>query len=1194
MIVLFLFSIIRLPLLYANGVQVGPYNNDSNTRLLLHLDEKSGSKAIDSSSYENKGSVSSGTWKEDGKFGGCIYLDGDWDVIRCGTDGSLSPTDQITFEAWVKPEDVSGIRQIISKDIIGIPWYQYHLGIMNGKVIAGVTIEPSKYLSVTSAGNIETGKWTHLAGAYDGETLRLYMNAKKEPAEAKGAGVLINSGKQLNIGAWSSDYWYKGYIDEVRISAVDRFGSKPAENTSAEETDKFSLNKTSSPASMDGVISSGEWQGTRRITGFRRNTDGQVTSLPQPEVYLAFDEQSLYIGFACPFEGTLKKDVAGKDGPVWRDDSLELFLDPFRKGEHIYQMVFNANGAVYDAKDASTAWDSKVIYKTVVAGNVWSGEMAIPFSAFGEQVPFDEAAWGINIARNYTSPEEYTSIAGVIGSYNQPKLFSVVSFRGGPTSVALSSSSLRLQYSIKGTKTKLLEAEVDVSAVPPAQRRTLKGVITLVSASGEETVKSTIDKFTEPKGIAKLEVTGIPAGKYRLTASIYDSEGRLIGKQEDDFIKPDATVWLNNNIGMESFVPPPWTPVQVKGNTISCWNRQYKFDGYPFPSQIETAKSSILASPIQIKGKVNGKEIAWNPGKMQFSGQSKESAGFNVENTADNITLKGVTRVEFDGMMRTDLQINTTDNATMEELYLEIPLDSSYATLRQILHNAGDFYDPNILGDIPDSYEGVFNPYIWLGNEDVGLAWFAESARNWYIQKKDKVVSIIKTNGKVVLRINLVDNPVTLKEPLALTVGLQATPVKPVPANWQTVYMSCFEEDKPNIYLEWAHPWTMKWFAFPEPVEPVEKYFQRMQASKDRGEKYIQYINVNCASAGIPEYRYYEEEWNAGGTPGDTGDVKIMGYPLMRVCTRTTWSDFYVYSLKKFVDTYPVDGLYTDNAVVLLCTNAKHRCGYGKNEETGRTSIFAAMDQQKRIYKDVEGTYPIFTTRELQKRIYKYVKAKNPNFVLVSHSAGSVMMPFIGFYDSYAEGERYMGSYLKKFGGDYIDMVPLDKFRAEFTGTNWGIIPMVLCQLGRGEYLADPKYAEAFVGLARIHGTRIWPHAPVKNADVLKKVWQAEQSFGMEDIKFLPYWNNGEIARPASENVKVSLYAKKDRALLYATNLGDKDVDETITLDMRKAGLAGGNLKAMDVYAGDPVDFTAGALKINIKRHNFRMIVIAP
>ncbi|MBN1445532.1 MAG: hypothetical protein JW957_05450, partial [Candidatus Omnitrophica bacterium] len=152
---------------------------------------------------------------------------------------------------------------------------------------------------------------------------------------------------------------------------------------------------------------------------------------------------------------------------------------------------------------------------------------------------------------------------------------------------------------------------------------------------------------------------------------------------------------------------------------------------------------------------------------------------------------------------------------------------------------------------------------------------------------------------------------------------------------------------------------------------------------------------------------------------------------------------------------------------------------------------------------------------------------------------------------------------------------------------------MVLCQL-RGEYLADPKYAETFVALARIHGTRIWPHAPVKNAEVLNKIQQAEKNFGMDKVEFLPYWNNGAVARPSSESVKVSLYVRKNKVLLYVSNLGDKDIDEIITLDLKKAGLAGSNLKAEDVYAGGPVELKAGNLKIHIKRHNFRMIVIAP
>lgn len=203
--------------------QAAAYQSDSQTRLLFHLDEKNGYKVTDTSSYGNNGSMGSGKWNESGKFGGCLYLDGSWDAVRCDTDGSLNPTDQITFECWVKPEDTTGIRQVISKDIIGPMWYDYHIEIRNGKIICGISTTGG-YFEVTSPNDIELNTWTHLAGEYDGSALRLYVNGN-EVIQKPAKGTLINSNKRLNLGAWSNDYWYKGFIDEVRISSVARFST---------------------------------------------------------------------------------------------------------------------------------------------------------------------------------------------------------------------------------------------------------------------------------------------------------------------------------------------------------------------------------------------------------------------------------------------------------------------------------------------------------------------------------------------------------------------------------------------------------------------------------------------------------------------------------------------------------------------------------------------------------------------------------------------------------------------------------------------------------------------------------------------------------------------------------------------------------------------------------------------------------
>jgi len=1145
-----------------------PHQADAHTRLLYHFDEGSGHKATDAGDYGNTGQAGSVTWQT-GKFGKCADLDGDWDAVRCGKDGSLSPTDRITFEAWVKPDSVEGSRQVLSKDILGAPWYQYHLIIRDGRVTAGVTISPKRHLSVTADDTIESNRWTHLAGVYDGKALRLFVDGQPQSEVAEGAGTILDFGEQLNIGSWSNSYWFKGCIDEVRISSIARYG--PSAKATPQSDGQLVFTKTDKPPTIDGQLSPGEWSSATALTGFRNNIDGALTSRPQPRAYVTFDEKSFYVAFVVPEADGLVANARGYTLAVGQDDAMEVFLDPLRTGTGFHQFLVGPNGAWFDLKDGNKSWSGAWTYRSSVKGGKWLGEIAIPFSTLGVASPYDGMECGFNLCRDYKDPLEWTSTAGVKGVFAQPKLFTPAVLRGGPASIRISSSSLRLAYRVVGTKEKQVEAAIDVSAIPPAQRSTVTGIVELANAQRETVAQAQVGKFVRTKGTARLSVSSMPSGDYRLIASLHDRAGVLLGSQETEFVKPDASVWQGNGIGVDHSVPPPWTPVRVVGNRVSCWNREYTFDGSPLPSQMRVGRDPILASAVRLVTRTNGREIVWRKGTTRFVEKHPDEARLEVENVGEALTLKGSVTTEFDGMARFDLELVPHGNASVEQLHLLVPLRRECATLRYILKKPADFYDPSICGRVPDEWHSEFKPCLWLGNEDLGLAWFAESAKGWQLQDEGHAIQITKDDEQVLLRVNFVDHAVRLTEPLSLTFGLQATPVKPVPRDWQKWRISSWPDYRPNLLVEWAHPWVVKYFAFPEPVGPDRAkhglYGERIAKARADGSAYVQYINVTRSSGGLPEFRYYESGWYAGTKEVARGDVAAFGHDHMNVCPTTDWTDFLVHSLKKHVDDHGIDGFYVDCGRVWQCTNEGHGCGYAPGK----------------------GTYPIFATRELQKRIYKCVKAQNPNFILFVHS-GAFFMPFISFFDMYVGGERFM-TFTRTHDGNYLRALPLDVFRAEFIGQNWGLVPALLTELRRRT--EDPKYTENLMALARIHGANVWAGMTVNNKDVVMKIWDAQDDFGIADAEFLPYWSNGPIVKPTTDAVKVSIFARKDRALLFAANLSEQDVDETLAVDLEKLGLAGRKLRARDVYLGQDVALKDGVLRLPIAKENFRMVVIS-
>ena len=66
---------------------------------------------------------------------------------------------------------------------------------------------------------IPTNQWVHLAGTYDGNTIRLYRNGVQVAAKAAAGGMVNTCTDITTIGGRNSQnqHWFPGAIDEVRI-----------------------------------------------------------------------------------------------------------------------------------------------------------------------------------------------------------------------------------------------------------------------------------------------------------------------------------------------------------------------------------------------------------------------------------------------------------------------------------------------------------------------------------------------------------------------------------------------------------------------------------------------------------------------------------------------------------------------------------------------------------------------------------------------------------------------------------------------------------------------------------------------------------------------------------------------------------------------------------------------------------------
>jgi hypothetical protein len=163
-----------------------------------------------------------------------LVLDGKASCVTAPASSFSIPDGPFTVEAWVAPE-ADGTTGIIAGN------FDFLLYLLGGRPVFGLDIGEATAWASGQQSPIAGGKWHHLAGEFDGETVRLFVNGK-QVATSKASGTQPRSGVDLHVGAQCDDagrrsVFYKGRIDELRISKVARYGAEGFAPTRRHEPD---------------------------------------------------------------------------------------------------------------------------------------------------------------------------------------------------------------------------------------------------------------------------------------------------------------------------------------------------------------------------------------------------------------------------------------------------------------------------------------------------------------------------------------------------------------------------------------------------------------------------------------------------------------------------------------------------------------------------------------------------------------------------------------------------------------------------------------------------------------------------------------------------------------------------------------------------------------------------------------------
>ena len=171
----------------------------------------------------------------------------------------------------------------------------------------------------------------------------------------------------------------------------------------------------------------------------RENRTGRTPD-QATEICLAADSDEFRILFHA-LDRDPSATITQRDGPLWKEEVVEIFLDPYGDGDAYFEIELNPLGTVLDLvirrvrngfrKDLR--WNCESL-RTMTARTPtgWAAEFAVPFRSVSAGAPGNGAGWRANFLRIDRPPGKERELSAwsptFCGTFHVPGRFGVVAF----------------------------------------------------------------------------------------------------------------------------------------------------------------------------------------------------------------------------------------------------------------------------------------------------------------------------------------------------------------------------------------------------------------------------------------------------------------------------------------------------------------------------------------------------------------------------------------------------------------------------------------------------------------------------------------------------------------------------------------------------------------------------------------------